>query len=104
MSKRARGRIRWCSTRGGTASMLITSRSAAEYRAMFDLTDLDTGDTRSVLDCCAGGASFTAEVGGGAVALDPVYARGRARLAELIRAGQRGTDAISHANAQHFDF
>lgn len=81
--------------------MLITSRSATEYRAMFDLADLDTD---SVLDCCGGGASFTAEVGGAAVALDSVYARGRAALAELIRTGQQGASAISYANAEHFDW
>jgi SAM-dependent methyltransferase len=81
--------------------MLITSRSAREYRAMFDLAELSTD---SVLDCCAGGASFTAEVGGDAVALDSVYAMGQAKLAEEIRIGQRGASAISYANAEHFDW
>ncbi len=68
---------------------------------MFDLADLATD---SVLDCCAGGASFIAELGGAAVALDPAYARGRAALAELIRTGQQGAGAISCANAEHFDW
>jgi SAM-dependent methyltransferase len=81
--------------------MLITSRSAREYRAMFDLAELSTD---SVLDCCAGGASFTADLGGGAVALDPVYALGQAKLAEQIRIGQQGASAISDANEQHFDW
>ncbi|HEY4458669.1 MAG TPA: methyltransferase domain-containing protein [Pseudonocardiaceae bacterium] len=81
--------------------MLITSRSAAEYRAMFDLADLATD---SILDSCAGGASFTAETGGATVALDPVYAHGQAELAELVRTGQQTTSAISDANAEHFDW
>jgi SAM-dependent methyltransferase len=81
--------------------MLITSRSAAEYRAMFDLAELATD---SILDCCAGGAGFTAETGGAAVALDPVYARGQAKLAETVRSGQQGASAISYANAEHFDW
>ena len=81
--------------------MLITSRSADEYRAMFDLAGLSTD---SVLDCCAGGAGFTAEVGGNATALDPVYGQGRAKLAGLVREGQRGASAISYANAEHFDW
>ncbi|HJP78022.1 MAG TPA: methyltransferase domain-containing protein [Pseudonocardiaceae bacterium] len=81
--------------------MLITSRSAREYRAMFDLAELSTD---SVLDCCAGGASFTADLGGAAVALDPVYAMGQAKLAEEIRIGQQGASAISYTNAEHFDW
>ena len=81
--------------------MLITSRSAAEYRAMFDLAELATD---SILDCCAGGASFTAETGGATVALDPVYAQGQAKLAESVRSGQQGASAISYANAEHFDW
>lgn len=81
--------------------MLITSRSAREYRAMFDLAELSTD---SVLDCCAGGASFTADLGGAALALDPVYAMGQAKLAEQIRVGQQGASALSYANEQHFDW
>lgn len=81
--------------------MLITSRSAAEYRAMFDLTDLAGA---RILDCCAGGASFTAETGGAVVALDPVYTQGQAELAASIQTGQQGTTALSDANAEHFDW
>jgi hypothetical protein len=81
--------------------MLITSRSGAEYRAMFDLARLSTD---AVLDCCAGGASFTAEIGGAAVALDPVYTRGPAKLAELTQSGRQGTNALSDAYARHFDW
>jgi SAM-dependent methyltransferase len=81
--------------------MLITSRSAAEYRAMFDLADQATD---SILDCCAGGASFVAETGGDAVALDPVYAQGQAKLAESVRSGQQAASAISYANTEYFDW
>lgn len=81
--------------------MLITSRSAREYRAMFDLDDLATD---AVLDCCAGGAGFTAELGGTATALDPVYALGRVKLSELIEDGSRGAYALSEEHAEHFDW
>lgn len=59
----------------GIGAVLVSSRSLAEYRAMFALSDEDL--SRSVLDCPAGAASFTAEVnarGGAATACDPVYA------------------------------
>lgn len=55
--------------------MLISSRSPAEYRAMFALTDADLA--RRILDCPGGASSFTAEVnagGGDATACDPIYA------------------------------
>ncbi|MBO0878007.1 MAG: hypothetical protein J2P19_31920, partial [Pseudonocardia sp.] len=72
--------------------MLVTSRSAAEYHAMFDLTPADLAAV-SVLDCCAGGSSFAAETagavasgrnGGWVVAVDPAYAAGRRSLAEHL--------------------
>jgi SAM-dependent methyltransferase len=55
-------------------AMLVSSRSLAEYRRMFALTDADL--TATILDCPGGAASFTAEVnaaGGHAVACDPAY-------------------------------
>jgi hypothetical protein len=54
---------------------LVSARSAAEYRAMFALTDDDLRGR--VLDCPGGGASFTAAARAGgteAFAVDPVYA------------------------------
>lgn len=54
--------------------MLVSSRSLAEYRAMFSLTDDHLAG--GILDCPGGAASFTAEVnsaGGRAVAGDPLY-------------------------------
>jgi SAM-dependent methyltransferase len=56
--------------------MLVSSRSLAEYRAMFALTDSDL--RRRILDCPGGTASFTAEVndaGGDVTACDPIYAQ-----------------------------
>jgi len=57
--------------------MLVTSRSFDEYRAMFDLDGAAMRGT--VVDCCAGGSSFVAELaarGGTGLAVDPVYAQG----------------------------
>jgi hypothetical protein len=68
---------------------------------MFDLGRLATD---SVLDCCAGGAGFTAELGGAATALDPMYALGQAKLSELIRDGSRGANALTDTYAEHFDW
>ncbi|WBQ06052.1 class I SAM-dependent methyltransferase [Kribbella sp. CA-293567] len=64
--------------------MLVTSRSYQEYEAMFDLSELPG----SVLDCCAGGSSFTAEAaarGVDAVAVDPAYELPAAELLESVR-------------------
>ena len=62
-------------TSSGIGEMLISSRSLAEYQAMFALTEADLA--RRVLDCPGGTASFTAEAnaaGGNVVACDPIYA------------------------------
>jgi len=66
--------------------MLVCSRSLAEYRAMFTLTDDEL--TETILDCPGGAASFTAEVratGGRAVACDPRYELPIGRLEDLAR-------------------
>lgn len=66
--------------------MLVTSRSYAEYRAMFGLAELP----RSVLDCCAGGSGFTAvaaAAGVDAVAVDPAYELSGRELADAVRSG-----------------
>ena len=66
--------------------MLVTSRSYAEYRAMFGLAELP----RSVLDCCAGGSGFTAVAaaeGADAVAVDPAYELSDRELADAVRSG-----------------
>jgi SAM-dependent methyltransferase len=67
--------------------MLVSSRSLAEYRAMFALTDSEL--TKTILDCPGGASSFTAEVsagGGRALACDPCYARPLADVEALTRA------------------
>ena len=82
--------------------MLVTSRSAAEYRAMFGLpADASPG---TVLDCSAGGASFAAETGDDVVAVDPSYAAGRAALADGVRAALADGDRIIAAHADRFDW
>ncbi|UFS98002.1 methyltransferase domain-containing protein [Nocardia huaxiensis] len=82
--------------------MLVTSRSAAEYRAMFALTDTDLAG--SVLDCCAGGASFAAETGDRVIAVDPMYALEDHVLAARVRAAIRDGDAIIAAHADRFEW
>ena len=64
-------------------NMLVSSRSLAEYRRMFALTDDDL--TGRILDCPGGAASFTAEVGT-ATAADPCYALPAAEIGALTRA------------------
>jgi hypothetical protein len=64
--------------------LLVTSRSYAEYEAMFDLTELPA----SVLDCSAGGSSFTAEAaarGVDVVAVDPAYELSMPELVDTVR-------------------
>jgi methyltransferase family protein len=81
--------------------VLVTSRSAAEYRAMFDLGPDLAG---SVLDCCAGGSSFAAETDGRVLAVDPAYALGRADLAVQVRAALDEGDRIIDRNADRFEW
>ncbi|GAA2841536.1 hypothetical protein [Kribbella solani] len=64
--------------------MLVTSRSYAEYEAMFDLKELPD----SILDCCAGGSGFTAEAaarGVDAIAADPAYELETPELVDTVR-------------------
>ncbi|MGW6279209.1 class I SAM-dependent methyltransferase [Kribbella sp. NPDC055071] len=73
--------------------MLVTSRSYAEYEAMFDLKELPD----SVLDCCAGGASFTAEAaerGVDAIAVDPAYELEQSELVDTVRRSLPATSGI----------
>lgn len=86
---------------------LVSSRSFAEYQAMFALTDADL-DGR-VLDCPGGGASFTAAVcarGGDAIAADPAYAAPPAdligRLEGEFRRGSAWTTSHAHRYAWTF--
>lgn len=73
--------------------MLVTSRSFAEYEAMFDLSEQDL--IGRVLDCCAGSSSFVTELtdrGGTGVAVDPAYAMARSQLKAAA------TDSLGDAN------
>jgi len=70
-------------------------RSLAEYRAFLDLAERDL-DGRSVLDVAAGPASFAAEatrLGAAVTAVDPLYDRPVATLANLGKAGLNLTAA-----------
>lgn len=81
--------------------MLVTSRSYSEYEAMFDLTELP----ESVLDCCAGGAGFTAEAsarGVDAVAVDPAYELPAAELVDVVRRSLPAGAAIVDEHAGSF--
>ncbi|HTI27375.1 MAG TPA: methyltransferase domain-containing protein [Kutzneria sp.] len=78
--------------------MLVTSRSAAEYRAMFSLSP-----GGSFLDCCAGGAGFCAETPD-VVAVDPAYALGYEEMSRLVRTGLTDGDRIISHNVDHFEW
>lgn len=81
--------------------MLVTSRSYVEYEAMFDLTELPD----SVLDCCAGGASFTAEAaerGADAIAVDPAYELPAAELVDTVRRSLPAGSGIVDQHAASF--
>jgi ubiquinone/menaquinone biosynthesis C-methylase UbiE len=83
--------------------LLITSRSAAEYRAMFGLTTAEE-TAASVLDCCAGGSGFAAETAARVVAVDPAYTLGRNDLADRVWAALHDGDQIIGAHAKYFDW
>lgn len=83
--------------------MLVTSRSAAEYRAMFGLAPMDLAG-RTVLDCCAGGSSFAAETGTRVAAVDPAYALDRHDLAKRVEASLHDGDQIIDTHAEYFDW
>jgi hypothetical protein len=81
--------------------VLVTSRSYAEYEAMFDLTQLPD----SVLDCCAGGSSFTAEAterGVDAVAVDPAYELATPELVDTVRRSLPAGSGIVDAHQGSF--
>jgi ubiquinone/menaquinone biosynthesis C-methylase UbiE len=68
---------------------------------MFDLTELPD----SVLDCCAGGASFTAEAverGVDAIAVDPAYELPAAELVDTVRRSLPATAEIVDEHAGSF--
>jgi hypothetical protein len=79
--------------------MLVSSRSLAEYREMFRLTDQDLAKT--VVDCPGGAASFTAEVnraGGRVTACDPMYREDAAAIGALTLADMRRANRYQREN------
>lgn len=84
-------------------AMLVTSRSAAEYAAMFDLASEELAHA-TILDCCAGGSSFVAETATFVVAADPAYAQDRHVLVADAAAGLLDGDRIIEAHADRFEW
>ncbi|MEV0251382.1 methyltransferase domain-containing protein [Nocardia sp. NPDC050712] len=87
---------------------LVSARSLAEYRAIFDLTDADLVGRR-ILDCPGGAASFTSEasdLGARVIATDPIYSRSAERLRSLaVSETDRGSDwATAHYDRYRWDW
>lgn len=95
-----------CAAAGSTArfrAMLVTSRSFAEYAAMFDLQDGDLSGR--VIDCCAGASSFVAEAwaaGHDVIAIDPSYAMPRSELLRSVADSVAGAVALIDDHADRF--
>lgn len=69
--------------------VFISARSCAEYEGMFGL-EFAQWQTKHILDCGAGGASFAAEwsaAGGTAMACDPMYSEPFTVQVELVHRG-----------------
>lgn len=73
--------------------MLVSARSASEYRRMFNLDGVQAG--AKILDCGAGAASFAAEVRGEflVTCIDPLYSLDDAALEISVLDGIRETQA-----------
>ncbi|WP_006247627.1 methyltransferase domain-containing protein [Mycolicibacterium tusciae] len=89
----------------GIGEVLVSSRSLAEYRAMFALSDTDLRAV--ILDCPGGAASATAEInaaGGNARAVDPLYGRGltTVQLAGLTQAETDRGNAYVRAHPEQY--
>jgi len=70
---------------------------------MFGFSAADLG-VLSVLDCCAGGSSFTAETAGRVVAADPAYSLDRHDLARRVRASLHEGGQMIAEHAGCFDW
>ncbi|MFC9964253.1 hypothetical protein ACFVH4_08405 [Nocardia ignorata] len=92
----------------GFGEIVVSSRSLAEYRAMFALTERDL--RRRILDCPGGAASFTAEMsefGADVMACDVAYfADGLARVASTaVTEADRGNRYVrAHAEEYRWTF
>jgi hypothetical protein len=84
--------------------MVLTSRTFAEYRAMFALDDEDL--TGVCLDCGGGAAGFVAgaaAAGARALAADPLYAAGPDALAGRLPGDLARAHAMVTSNAERRD-
>ncbi|NLU81506.1 methyltransferase domain-containing protein [Rhodococcus sp. HNM0569] len=90
----------------GIGEMLISSRSLAEYKAMFNLTESDL--SRRILDCPGGAAGFTSAVnglGGDVTACDMAYFDGDAeQFAGIVAAETDRGNRYIRAHAEHYDW
>lgn len=90
----------------GIGEMLISSRSLAEYKAMFNLTENDL--SRKILDCPGGAAGFTSAVnglGGDVTACDMAYFDSDAgQLAGIVAAETDRGNRYIRAHAEHYDW
>ncbi|MFD3596524.1 hypothetical protein ACFWU5_27725 [Nocardia sp. NPDC058640] len=83
---------------------LVSARSLAEYRAMFQLSD-DELSGRRILDCPGGAASFAAEaaeLGAQVTAIDPIYATAPLELAARATPETERAVAWAHAHADRY--
>lgn len=88
----------------GIGDLLLSARSLAEYRPMFDLND-DELSTLELLDCPGGAGSFGAEVralGGTVVSVDPVYTESRDALVARAGADLERGNRYTASHAEHF--
>lgn len=88
---------------GSVREVHVSSRSLAEYRAMFDLTERELEGT--IVDCAAGASSFVAEVdaaGGHAFAFDPVYGTDRSGHDGLVREGAHHNQSLIDRHGDRF--
>ncbi|MDI2132425.1 hypothetical protein [Yinghuangia seranimata] len=86
--------------------VLVTSRDFDEYLAMFDVVP-DRLLTGRVLDCPGGASDFGArlrELGGQAVAVDPIYGASLAGLARLVDDELRRGVQHAHDARELYDF
>ncbi|WP_278266123.1 hypothetical protein [Nocardia sp. AG03] len=83
---------------------LVSARSLAEYRAMFQLSDDDLSGRR-ILDCPGGAASFAAEasaLGAEVTAIDPIYATAPDDLAARATPETERAVAWAHQHADRY--
>ncbi|TML37895.1 MAG: hypothetical protein E6G27_16280 [Actinobacteria bacterium] len=88
----------------GVGEMLISARSLAEYRGMFDLTDAELL-SGAVLDCPGGAASFAVEaraLGAVVVSVDPAYAWPAPDLVRRARDDATRASRYSLDHPEHF--